>query len=195
MRFVKSTLGIDQVFESLLDFWNKIARDVLGHHIRHPVAGINRKEYPWAILLDLPPFQQVSTYSCGFVVGLSVLHYFSPKKSPTAFLERTGLTEENGMDHRSLVRALRGSGIAVDTKNNLNFTMIGKTIRRGHPVIVTVQRSTMDHWVVITGYQSRPNFVFLGNEDWKKSPKPVLWKDFVRVWAPRGCGLICRKGK
>jgi hypothetical protein len=183
------------MLEPLLGVWNKIARGVFDHYICHPLPGINHKEFPRAVLLDLPPYQQVSTYSCGFVVGLTVLHYFYPNKSTTAFLRCTGLTEEDGVNDRCLARALRRSGIIVEEKRSLSFTAIKRAIREGNPIIVVVQRPATAHDVVITGFQARPNVIILGNENWRRSPKPLLWQDFVRVWAPRGWGLICRQGK
>jgi len=158
---------------------------------RVPLA---RASGPHEVTLDLPGYCQFDTYSCGAVAGVMALKHFKPNASFSAFYARVSPHPEWGASTRKLARALRASGLRVRERDDLTFAGLGAAIDAGQPVIVTVQNPGADaaHWVVVYGYGLKPNRVFLATNGLPfLAANVVPLRQFARLWAPHGNGLVC----
>jgi len=150
-----------------------------------------------AVTLDMPGYRQLQVYTCGFVAGLMVLHHFDPDYPVNAFYDKVRPDPEYGTETRTLILALRACGIGVSHRRDLGFNGMSRAIRRGRPVIVTIDKGRHLHWVVIYGVGHAPKRVYVAGNG---LPVPVLsqfsrrqykWSEFRGLWVPRGEGLIC----
>jgi hypothetical protein len=182
----------DSVAETVFNHWDSVAETVFNHYVSNPMKWFTPTPDEHSVLLGLPCYRQVSRYSCAFVAGLIVLHYFFPARSAMAFWTRVGATPDDGAGQGQLVRALRRSGISVSIREDLRFEDITDAIDADRPVVVTVRRPETDHWVVIGGYARKPRRVYLFNDAWRQCPYCYSWKEFRAVWDPVGTGLVCR---
>lgn len=144
--------------------------------------------------LDIPGYFQTLDYNCGPVAGLNVVHAFYPNKSARNFIRKCKCNIEYGTTNTSLIQALRNTKIKVGVKNDLSLNRIVRAIDNGSPIITLVKTDDRneDHWVVIYGYAIRNAYgegsgIFVvGMED-----DYFVWKEFRKVWANKGFGLIC----
>jgi len=177
------------MFDKVKDLLETAVDNYVGQYKCHPLA--RTISDPDATVLDLPPYQQLTRYSCAYVTGLIVLRYFFPKKSDKRFWNRVD-PYPNGFDQKRLVRALEDSGIKVRRHRKLTFDAIARAIDADQPILVTLDRGETDHWVVIGGYAQKPKRVYLFNLSWKhRPPYGMRWKTFRENWAPPGLGLLC----
>lgn len=161
--------------------------------VRNPLHVFVRRD-PGAVLLNLPPYCQIKSFTCGLVAGLIVVHYLLPRRSARLFSKRIDPSVEWGVGQRRLVDVLRRTGVRVGVRYDLDFNAIAAAIDRGKPVIVTVACSEdVDHWLVIGGYARRPNRLYLWNESWLRTPACFRWREFKSQWDPVGVGLVCSK--
>jgi hypothetical protein len=179
------------MFTYLVRAYNGVAAFLLDHYKPNPLSWFGATPDGHSVVLGLPPYQQVTTYSCGFVAGMTVLHHFYPGRSAAAFWRKVGATPEAGTDQPQLVRALRRSDVRVGIRDDLDFEGMAAAIDAGSPVIVTVRRPTTDHWVTVGGYGRRPRRIYLLNDSVLRSPNVYTWQEFRRVWAWAGTGLVC----
>jgi hypothetical protein len=149
--------------------------------------------------LDMPGYRQLESYTCGFVAGLMVLHTFHPEKSIKRFFNVVASDTEYGTQPHRLVKSLRACGVGVSERGDLNFAAICDMIEEGFPIITLVRTGSPDvvHWVVIYGYGTKPNRVFIAGDGLPLvghllGHKQALWPEFARKkWAEKGFGLVC----
>lgn len=123
--------------------------------------------------LDLRGYRQLDGFSCGAVSGWMVVKTFHPQASYKAFYECCHPDPEEGMETQPLVRALRAASVGVSVRRSkLTFTEIKKTIGLGFPMIVSIDKPAVEHWVVLYGYEERRNgrtverSVYLAGNNW-----------------------------
>lgn len=149
--------------------------------------------------LALPGYRQLQSFSCGWVAGLMVLHYFDRRRSPSDFWERLSPHPENGTTTRRLMQGLKQSGVVCTLSKNLTWPKIKKAIQNGNPIILTVKTKRKDelHWVVLYGANYRTKEVFIAGNgipylNWLTDAHKLTWGDFYKSWEPKGEALVCR---
>ena len=147
------------------------------------------------IVLDIPGYRQVDTFSCGAIAGLMVLHHFKPRASIDRFYRLADPHGRWGTSTRKVTTALRRHGISVGIRESLEFEDLWDALAAGRPIIACVSSRWSDdnHWLVIYGVGKRPRRVFVagvGIPHWPAG-KVLPWGEFRRMWAPEGNGLVC----
>lgn len=135
------------------------------------------------VVLDVPGYRQLKSYSCGFVSGLMVLRYFNPDSSWETFYKKCDLNPEWGMSTRKVANALRRSGIRVRIRQGLSFDGIADAIESGEPIITSVKRfKDIQHWIVIYGVNRKTKEIFVAGEKFWFSMEPTVfnWKEFKK---------------
>lgn len=146
------------------------------------------------VTLDVPGYRQVESYTCGFVAGLMVLHTFRPKASIDRFYHAVNPTHSHGTSTRKVVNALRGFGVGVSIRKDLNFAGIREQIDSGFPIITCVRTKDedVDHWVVLYGYRRNPNKVFIAANGLPYfGRREYTVKEYRTLVRPLGFGLVC----
>ncbi len=159
---------------------------------------LRRASGPDEVTLDLPGYCQLDSFGCGAIAGVMALKHFKPRASFSAFYARVSPRPENGTETYRLVRALRQSGLRVSERHEMSFADLSAAIDAGKPVIVLIHNSGDDdsHWVVVYGYGSKPNRVFLATNGFPFVARNVFpLREFARLWYPHGNGLVCAKAK
>jgi hypothetical protein len=145
--------------------------------------------------LKLPGYVQSQSYTCGFVAGLMILHYFRPDFPAEKFYERIRPHERKGVSRRRLMDCLRWHELRVIWRTDLDFSGIVDAIDEGRPIAVVVRARDRDadHWVVIYGYGRKPNRAFVAaNGIPLLSRKQYPWGFFKQhYWEMPGFGLVC----
>lgn len=146
------------------------------------------------VVLSIPGYRQTKSYTCGFVSGMMVLHYFHPNATVKDFYPTCLAHDDWGVSTRKLSDALRGAGIKVSIQKSLSFDQIAKTIESGRPIITSIKRhGQIQHWVVIYGVNRKKKELFVaGDKFWLSLFKTVLQWNVFRHRLPRGVDfLIC----
>ena len=142
-------------------------------------------------ILDLKPYTQINSFSCGVAAGFSVVKSFYPTARFEDFYDRVDPDEEMGTPTVVLRKALRKSRISIKSPR-LSYQALLGHIREGHPVIVVIRNPGADylHWVVAYGFGR--NHIILASKGvpWLHQ-KRVPRKDFMTMWEPRGNGIVC----
>jgi hypothetical protein len=178
------SMGIPDLLDG---FSEKTGICVVRDRLSHPCS-------PEVVTLDIPGYRQVESYTCGFVAGLMVLHTFRPTACIDAFYKAVKPTEKHGASTRKVVNALRKFDIGVSIRHDLDFTAICQQIDSGFPIIACVHTSDpeIDHWVVIYGYGTRPNRVFIAANGLPYfARREYTYAEYARLSAPKGFGLVC----
>jgi hypothetical protein len=191
---------MSEIFQSIKELataaWDK-AVDVTGLRII-PYPLLHYPEDNSVCTLDVPGYRQTQTYTCGFVAGLMVLHYFDPDQSACQFYERVRPSIEDGTPTSRLVKALRASGIRVGERRNLTFDWMASFVKKGMPIITAVRRdSGISHWIVVYGVGYRPRRLFIAGDGipyWDGRCE-LSYAEFNRKWDGRGEGLVCSKAR
>ncbi len=129
--------------------------------------------------LDIPLYRQLKSYTCGFVAAAMVVHTFDKSKSLSDIWELITPDFDWGVQTGALVRGLRKLNIGVSLKHNLNFLEVKKQIEAGYPIITTVKRRGMGHWVVIYGVnESSKELLIAASGIAYISRHRYTWKEF-----------------
>jgi len=144
--------------------------------------------------LCIPGYKQVQNYTCGFIAAANVLHFFIPEADLHALYAR--LDDHDGTTEHEVASALRQYGISVQRRTTLAFPSLRKALRSGSPIVCSVQSTFHGHWVVVYGYDSVRESVFVcGNGHLPiLNRKEVTFERFCRKWDPIGNGLVCNLG-
>ncbi len=145
--------------------------------------------------LVIPGYKQVQNYTCGFIAAANVLHLFSPEADLHALYAK--LDDHEGTTETEVASALRLYGVAVRRRTTLDFPSLRKALRSGAPIICSVQSTFHGHWVVVYGYDSVRESVFVcGNGNLPVlNRKEVNFERFCEKWDPSGNGLVCTLGR
>ena len=177
-----------KIFETLQDdFANYTGICVIRDLLRHPCSDD-------VVTLDIPGYMQVESFTCGFVAGLMVLHTFRPNASIDKFYKAVQPTKRYGASTRKVAGALRKSGVGVSIHHDLDFAAIRSAIDNGWPMIVCVSTDDSDvhHWVVIYGYGTKPNRVFIAANGLPYLAKrEYLYSEYAKMSQPAKFGMVC----
>lgn len=147
------------------------------------------------ITLDVPGYRQIQSYTCGYVAGMMVLHYFKPRASEDRFWSKCRPDPDEGMGQGKLVRALRDSGVKVGERRHFEFHDLHRAISEGKPVITTVTLPTTDHWIVVYGVSTKPKRIFIAGNGFPgiNRNKVMTWAQFARMKGGVDGGLVCSR--
>ena len=145
--------------------------------------------------LKIPGYVQSQLHTCGFVAGLMITHYFRPEYPVARLFEKIRPHTTWGVSRSRLRDTLRGCGLRVSWRSDLDFRGIVDAIDHGRPIAMLVNTRTpgVMHWVVCYGYGMRPNRVFVAANGLpllsrKEYPYSVFQSHW---WAHKGFGLVC----
>jgi hypothetical protein len=150
------------------------------------------------IVLGIPGYRQIKSFTCGFVSGLMVLEGLGKKIDSAKFYKECRPHQTWGISTRKLSRALRKNGIRVKIRQKLKFEEVAEAISAGHPIITTVKRrNDIQHWIVIYGVNKNTREIFVAGDKFWFTPDSTrhkwdpYWKRFP-TWADF---LICSETK
>lgn len=103
-----------------------------------------------ATTLPLDGFGQARDYTCGFAATLMVMRYFDIRVPAAQLFERLG-TGPDGTRQGAIVRELRGVGLRINVRYDVDFARIATEIERNKLVVGYLNDS--EHWLVIYGYR------------------------------------------
>jgi hypothetical protein len=183
----RASEAVETVGEKLKETWDENAlAAMIADPLEHP-------EDEGVVTLDMPGYRQTQSYTCGYVAGMVVLHYFKPRASEDRFWDRCDPDTHGFVSETRLAAALRASGIRVGTRSRFSFSDIKTAIDAGKPIITTVEEGA--HWFVIYGYRARPQKVFVANGSPRQlalaQDKEWSWAELVREQGDIRGGLIC----
>ncbi len=156
-------------------------------------------EYP------IPRVHQIDEHSCGFLAALTVVRYYDPTVPTRDVLAALMPSPSRGCSQREIIRALKRFGIRTNYHTELAWwEMLSycRTGRTGLALVVTVQPDewVCDHWTVVRGIERNPKTVILSNPaptgyeyDGLDEDGCISWRDFNKVWWPKGAALICSR--
>jgi hypothetical protein len=109
-------------------------------------------------VLEVPQFEQLDGFSCGFVAGWTVIKTIYPErnfKDGRSFYASCNPDVEMGTSTYKLVKALRAHGIRVGLRSGaIAFSLFKKALEDGCPLIADIDCPDTDyrHWVTVYGY-------------------------------------------
>lgn len=135
--------------------------------------------------LEIPGYRQTRTYTCGFATTMMVMHYFGATVPGHELFQRLG-TGRDGTRQNAIVRELRGSGLRVNVRYDVDFARIAREIDRDKLIISYL--ADLEHWIVIYGYGGGPERVYVADPR-AQQPCEHLWQSY----GPRlnDFGMIC----
>ena len=130
-------------------------------------------------------YRQVRGYTCGFASTLTVLHAFQRRIAPKELYRRLG-TDREGTGQTAIVRELRSAGVSANPRYDMDLATLQRTLDQGKLVIG--YHHGVEHWVVIYGYGTGPNRIFIAD--------PVIEWRHEHSWAHygpklKGFGIVC----
>jgi len=142
------------------------------------------------VILDLKPYSQIDSFSCGATAGFSVVKTFKPRAKFETFYATVNPHPENGTSTTRLIKGLRSSGVHVSARSRLSYRELIRQIDGGSPVIVVITNYGADvaHWCVAYGFGTDHVVLSSNGIPWihrKRYPK----KEFLKIWDRSG--LIC----
>jgi hypothetical protein len=154
---------------TLLERTGKAVLDQFGRVIPGiPSLDCTEPHYPsTAVVLDVPGFCQVSSYTCGITSSWSIitaLGYRVPLKEWFQRCHKAGCNPDEGMDIDQIGKALKSLRLKVVTKRYRGRNHVAKLVDAGQPILFG-QGGDMfedgDHWMYLYGYS--PRNVYVGN--------------------------------
>ena len=150
--------------------------------------------------LPISGYAQTQSYTCGFAAGSMVLKKFQPAASLERFYGFVKPHPTRGTSRGRLRDSLRRCGIAVNWRNDLDFSSIMAAIDRNKPIATVVHYHgenmvVVKHWVVIYGYGKSPPRIFVAGTGFPiLSRKELPWNWFKKhFWRTQGFGLVCSR--
>lgn len=130
-------------------------------------------------------YLQVRGYTCGYASTLTVLHAFQRRVKPVDLYNELG-TDHGGTGQTAIIRQLRANGVSANLRYDLDFDGLKRCIDAGKLVIGYHHR--VEHWVVVYGYGTGPDRVFIADPvvEWKSEH---LWEKY----GPKlqNFGIVC----
>lgn len=145
--------------------------------------------------LDLAGYRQIDSFSCGGVAAAMAVKFLRPQMSFERIYAAVSPTQD-GAETVRVTRALRSLGIRVSWRKNLTFDDICNAIDAEYPVLVWIKTNDVktEHWVVLYGYGRRPDLMFIaGRGIHFVARNRMRRREFRRLWASSGEGLVCSK--
>jgi hypothetical protein len=150
-----------------------------------------------AVLLDVPSFSQVDTFSCGAIAGWSIVETFRPRANFWRFYQAVRPEPGVGVGPRRVLAALKKFRIGTHLRYKMDWKDIRATIDKGFPMLIGTGKEDPDaqgdHWSTLVGYANHPRRVFLGNQPGLlRNQVCVEWAEFRNEWwNPRGAAIVC----
>ena len=150
-----------------------------------------------AVLLDVPSFSQVDTFSCGAIAAWSIVETFRPRANFWRFYQAVRPEPDDGVGLRRVLAALKKFGIGTRVRRRMGWKEIRAAIGDGHPMLIGTGKedpdSQGDHWSTLVGYATHPRRVFLGNQPGLlRNRVCVDWAEFREEWwNPPAVAIIC----
>jgi hypothetical protein len=149
------------------------------------------------VMLEVPAYGQLDTYSCGATAGYALVRTFHKRANFKRFYRAVSPDPEEGIGPLYLRRALRKFRVGTRERRNMKWPDIRECIDQGFLLLIGTGKENPDwqgdHWSVLYGYGRRPKRVYLTNQPgvlWHQEEVP--WGQFVRsVWNPAGKALVC----
>jgi ABC-type bacteriocin/lantibiotic exporter with double-glycine peptidase domain len=135
--------------------------------------------------LPVPGYRQARGYTCGYACALMVTRYFRDDIDGRELYRALG-TDRSGTRQTALVQALRARGVAVGLRYAVDFARLCGFIDGGKPVIA--YRHAIHHWVVVYGYGTDPERVFVADPR-EGEPCEHPWPALAREL--RGFAMVC----
>jgi len=180
---------------NLRNYWDQLVGLTSIRAVPSPLTPASDEK---SFCLDVPGFRQVSSYSCGYIVGLMVARFFDSSVPEDEFYTAIDPTAEYGVPDEQLIEVLWRFGVKVRFRAGLSFEDLEKNIRASRPMITSVRRRTHGHWVVIYGIGREPDRVYVsGNEVpglgrlFRSHEMPR--EEFEKIWDEERFCLICSK--
>jgi hypothetical protein len=150
----------------------------------------------YKVFLPVPNYLQLDTFSCGFVSGLAVLHYFRPDVVPTAFAAAIRPSPVEGVGELQLMHALQQFDVRVMRHRGPNFSTFDLHLRRGRPVIVPVRGRWFGcgHWAVVYGAARPGRRLYLVNDGVGSFVAGLRTAKMMDRWNGSSDALICVAG-
>jgi hypothetical protein len=152
---------LERTFKTILDGTGKVIPGI-------PSLGCTEPDYPsTAVLLDVPGFCQVSTYTCGITSSWSIITALGYRVTLKDWFKRchkAGCNPDEGMSIDQIGKALKSLRLKVVTKRYRGRNQVAKLVDAGQPLLFG-QGAEMfdhgDHWMYLYGYSARN--VYVGN--------------------------------
>lgn len=130
-------------------------------------------------------YYQVRQYTCGYACALTVVHALQRRVEPRDLYQALR-TDHTGTSQTSIVNALRAHGVSANTRYDLDFARLSRTLDAGRLLIA--YHHPMEHWVVVYGYGRDPDRVFVAD------PLPSMGSE--QLWSKygpklRNFGIVC----
>ncbi|SRR6266571_2869913 len=145
------------------------------------------------VVVYLPAYTQVDSFSCGAVAGFQVVKSIYPGAEFSDFYAEVNSDPGNGIRIRQLVRALRRFGVVVRSHNRMTPPQLCRCLEQGKLVVVTIQNPGSDHLHVGVVHGYSETHVMLSNNgvSWLPFRRRITWECFEQIWNPYGNGLVC----
>ncbi len=155
---------------------------------------LSRARVEGDVVIDIPGYRQIKSFSCGFVSGVMVLEGFGKKIDTEKFYQDCRPHQEWGISTRKLSDALRKNGIKVKIRQKLKFDEVAEAIAAGNPIITTVKRrNDIQHWIVIYGVNKRTKEIFVAGDKFWFTPDSTRqkWDPYRKRFPTWADFLIC----
>jgi hypothetical protein len=145
------------------------------------------------VFLPVPGYLQLDTFSCGFVSGLAVVHYFRPDVDPAAFAASIRPSPVDGVNELQLIHALQPFGVRVLQHREPDFATFDLHLRWGRPVIVPLRGRWFGcgHWAVVYGAARPGRRLYLVNDGVQSFFGGVRVSEIIDRWDGCADALIC----
>jgi len=155
------------------------------------------------VTLDLYPWRQTDSESCGVAVGATVINTIFYDRNPDHFfhdfVKACKVSPVLGVTENMLISSLAYYDVHVSKHEEMKLADIMKAIDEGCPIISTRDWPADEnclHWMIIYGYASYEAY---GREMYKiyvycpfwGNGMAILERNFYDIWTPKGYGLVC----
>jgi ABC-type bacteriocin/lantibiotic exporter with double-glycine peptidase domain len=181
----------DEISPFTTDHMDKVFTELRLEYVQELLSRATHKD---DIVLDIPGYRQIKSYTCGMVSGLMVLHHFNVKIDALKFHDHCRAHQTWGISTRKLANALRKLKIKVSIKKKPTFEVIADAISEGKPVITTVKRRhEIQHWIVIYGVNRKTKEIFVAGDKfwWSREPTRHKWEPYRKRFPAGSDFLIC----
>ena len=166
---------------------------------RYGKTRMNDDEYP-VVLEGIERSVQKNFHECGARCTFMVLKYYGKVRSYNKVYDDLHRTD-GGITPASMKRLIREKGLTAGEFDGRGIDKLKKSIDMGAPIIawiyrelnIKVERISINHWVVVYGYD-RGNI-------WVMDPNPLAIrkripiKSFKKKWSGGGIVVRRKKGK
>jgi ABC-type bacteriocin/lantibiotic exporter with double-glycine peptidase domain len=134
------------------------------------------------VLDGVPIYYQGDTKRCGHACTASVLAYFGYNVTFEDIIDQTSNTAGAlGMSLEQIVWTIRKYGLQARTSTG-KLQDLKTQINRGSPIIVAFDELSIQHVVVVVGYNDEKELIFYNDSDDGFTIEEP-YSDFIRAWS------------